>query len=195
MKKFFISLIVACVFATAYAQIGSEHLTFKGIPIDGTLDEFTSKMKKAGFSYHGTEDGAAVFEGEFAGYKGCIIIVGMLESTNKVHTVGVLFPACKFDWSCLENTYESLKSMLSEKYGKYTDCIEEFQGYIEPHDDHSKFLTLLSNNCTYYTTFTTDKGNISLSLEKVDRTEACVKLQYWDGANTDEVKSNAMDDL
>ncbi len=31
------------------AQTKSEHLTFKGIPIDGTLNEFVEKMKQCGF--------------------------------------------------------------------------------------------------------------------------------------------------
>ena len=44
MKKTIISI---CLFittlATVFAQNNSEHLTFKGVPIDGTLNEYVCK--------------------------------------------------------------------------------------------------------------------------------------------------------
>lgn len=71
MKKFFSFLILAFVTsAIALAQNDSEHMTFKGIPIDGALNEFVAKMKQAGFTYIVTQDGIAVFQGDFAGRKG-----------------------------------------------------------------------------------------------------------------------------
>ncbi len=57
-------------FTLTFAQ-SSEHLKFKGVPIDGTLSEYVSKMKQAGFQLIETDDGVAVLEGEFAGYKDC----------------------------------------------------------------------------------------------------------------------------
>lgn len=49
MKKVFFSLFLAfTIVATAFAQEESEHLTFKGVPIDGTLNEYVTKMKQAG---------------------------------------------------------------------------------------------------------------------------------------------------
>ena len=44
-----------------------EHLTFKGVPIDGTLSEYVAKMKSAGFKYLGEQDGTAILQGDFAG--------------------------------------------------------------------------------------------------------------------------------
>ncbi|MFL1682198.1 hypothetical protein [Coprobacter secundus] len=41
MKKIFFSLFLTFTFfTTAFAQKESEHLTFKGVPIDGTLNEY-----------------------------------------------------------------------------------------------------------------------------------------------------------
>ena len=52
MKKVFFSLFLAfTIVATAFAQEESEHLTFKGVPIDGTLNEYVTKMKQAGFTH------------------------------------------------------------------------------------------------------------------------------------------------
>ena len=57
----------------------SEHLSFKGVPIDGTLNVYVSKMEKGGFTLIGTEDGVAMLKGDFAAYKGCIIEVATLK--------------------------------------------------------------------------------------------------------------------
>ena len=42
--------------AEAQTKTGSnEHLTFKGVPINGTLNEFISKMEKSGFTHVATQ--------------------------------------------------------------------------------------------------------------------------------------------
>lgn len=45
-------------------------------------------------------------------------------------------------WKYLKNRYNCLKSILIQKYGNPTTCIEEFQGYSE--DNYSKLLNLQS---------------------------------------------------
>lgn len=116
MKKIVVTLFLLMSFTLIFAQ-SSEHLKFKGVPIDGTLSEYVSKMKQAGFQLIGTDDGVALLEGEFAGYRGCLIAVSTLKSVNVVNTIGVVFPA-RENWSSLEGDYEHLKSMLTEKYGE-----------------------------------------------------------------------------
>ena len=60
-------------------------LTFKGIPITGTLSAFSDKLVKAGFKKNGNSS----FTGDFAGYSGCrITVVG----NNPVNEVRVDFP-------------------------------------------------------------------------------------------------------
>ena len=127
MKKIVVTLFLLMSFTLTFAQ-SSEHLKFKGVPIDGTLNEYVSKMKQAGFQLVGTDDGVALLEGEFAGYRGCLIAVSTLKSVNVVNTIGVVFPA-RENWSSLEGDYEHLKSMLTEKYGEPSDVVEKFQGY------------------------------------------------------------------
>lgn len=53
----------------------SKHLTFRGVPIDGTLSEFIAKMVSKGFSYNETIDEVASLNGDFAGYEDCKIVV------------------------------------------------------------------------------------------------------------------------
>ena len=193
MKKIVVTLFLLMSFTLTFAQ-SSEHLKFKGVPIDGTLNEYVSKMKQAGFQLVGTDDGVALLEGEFAGYRGCLIAVSTLKSVNVVNTIGVVFPA-REDWSSLEGDYEHLKSMLTEKYGEPADVVEKFQGYGNPQTDQEKWINLITDNCTWYTIFETKNGDIQLSLEKGDYGEYFVLLKYFDKINTEAVRSAAMDDL
>lgn len=210
MKRLFLSLLTAGILLSAQAQTqaqtqtqpqkqtpeqpASAHLTFKGVPIDGALNEYVAKMKSAGFSYLGTQDGTAVLQGDFAGFKGCLIGVSTLKAHNVVHTIGVIFPACD-DWSSLAQGYELLKSMLTRKYGEPSACVEEFQGYTQPRSDNDKLHALQMDRCTYCTVFETLKGDIQLSLDHRDVTTCFVKLQYWDRINTEAVQEQAMEDL
>ncbi len=92
MKKIFLAVLAATISLSAFTQTTSEHLTFKGVPIDGTLNQFVSKMKAAGFTSEGVQDGTAVLSGDFAGYKECIIVVSTLQNKDLVSTIGVMFP-------------------------------------------------------------------------------------------------------
>ena len=87
----------------------SEHLTFKGVPIDGTLNEFVSKMKQNGFTHLGTEDGTAILNGDFAGYKDCYVGVSTLKQNDLVHKIAVIFPD-NDTWSTLSGNYFDLKN-------------------------------------------------------------------------------------
>ena len=196
MKKLIFSLFLASVMVvTAFAQEESEHLTFKGVPINGTLSEYVAKMKQAGFTYVDTRDGMAMLQGEFAGFKGCIVGVNTFKPHNKVNAVAVIFPE-QDNWGDLESDYNHLKSMLTEKYGEPSECVEEFQGYGEPETNNEKFYKLRINECTWYTTFSTPKGKIQLSIDNQGVMGSCyVNLRYFDKINSEAVRAQAMEDL
>ena len=46
MKKFLLSVIIVLTATLSFAQNQSQHLSFKGVPIDGALNEYVSKMNK-----------------------------------------------------------------------------------------------------------------------------------------------------
>ena len=194
MKRFIFVLLFVNTILISLAQDKSEHLTFKGVPIDGTLNEYVAQMKDAGFSYLGTQDGIAILQGDFAGFKSCTVGVYTMKAVNVVSTIGVFFPPHD-DWSSLERDYDFLKSMLTQKYGEPTDVVEQFQGIIDPNTNDDKLHALKMDRCTWYTTFETTKGNIQLSLQKVDLGQCVVLLRYYDKINTDTARSAAMADL
>ena len=190
--KLLLLVVMFMLSVNLIAQTTGEHMKFKGIPIDGTLNDFTQKMKQKGFSYVGMEDGMAMFTGEFAATKGCTIIA-VAKSTNDVHKVAVAFPDCD-TWSCLINKYESLKEMLTQKYGEPASNVEKFDSkYID--DDSDRFYNVRVDRCKYSTSWSTVMGEIDLDITHSGYSSCFVRLIYIDGINTDKVINQAIDDL
>lgn len=50
-----------------WAQTPSEHITFKGVPIDGTLNEFVEKVKQKGFTQVNMEENITKLKKEIEG--------------------------------------------------------------------------------------------------------------------------------
>jgi len=172
----------------------SDHLVFKSVPIDGTLNDYVLKMKQNGFEHLGTKDETALLKGDFAGYKNCNVGVSTLKQNDLVNKIAVIFPFQE-TWSTLSDNYFSLKEMLTEKYGNPTKVVEKFDTYSEPRDDQSKFREARFDHCKYNSVFQTEKGAIELSIEN-DRVGKCfVKLTYLDKINSGIVKAKAKDDL
>ena len=194
MKKYIVSLCFALFAFVLFAQEESPHLKFKGVPIDGSLNEYVQKMKLAGFTYLGVEDGIALLKGDFAGYKNCTVGVSTLKQKDLVSKIVVIFSDYE-TWAPLSNNYYSLKEMLSEKYGKATDVIEKFQGYSEPRDDQSRMVKVWSDQCTFITTFETPKGEIQLSIVHSKSLSGTVILSYIDKINGDIIRKKDIDDL
>lgn len=193
MRKFFFSLFFVCAaFAVALARKDTVHLTFEGIPIDGTLKKYVSKMKRAGFACIETRDGVAVFRGDFAGFENCTIAVATLESTDKVNAVGVVLPERK-DWASLENDYRRMKTMLAGQYGDPSDCAETFRGGT-PESDSSRLSKLKGDECMWYATYRTPEGDVRLSVgHQMFTGRYVVQLCYSDRINTD--AAQAVEDL
>jgi hypothetical protein len=178
----------------AQAKLDSSvHLSFKGVPITGTLTEYVAKMKKAGFIHKGTSEGMAILEGEFAAYKNCIVGVSTLKQKDVVSKIGVIFPS-RDTWSSLASNYFNLKELLTEKYGQPSESLEEFQSGT-PNNDGSKMTMVELGRCKYYTTFETEKGTIQLSIDHDGITSCYVKLGYFDKVNGEGEKKQALEDL
>ena len=191
MKRLIFAMMLL-VGLTATAQTG--HLTFKGVPIDGTLNSFVGKLKQKGFTLIGTEQGLALLKGDFAAYKGCTVLVYQHES-GIVNRVGVMFPD-KDTWSTLYNDYSNLKDMLTQKYGEPAKVTEEFQGYVSPYtDDDDKMHSVRMDRCKYICDFFTDNGIIELRISHSGYSKCCVVLVYMDAENEKKVQDSAIEDL
>lgn len=193
--KLFLTIILLTIYSFSFCQnTKSEHLTFKGVPIDGTLNNFVSKMKQNGFIYINTEEGLAILKGDFATYKDCIVGVSTLKNKDLVHKVVVIFPD-RLTWSALHGNYSNLKQMLTEKYGQSINETEEFNSEIKPLDDNSKMFEVKFDRCKYQSIWQTDRGEIQLTISHNSVTNCFVTLAYFDYTNSEEVRKNGKDDL
>ncbi|MBR4624563.1 MAG: hypothetical protein IKO56_03385 [Alphaproteobacteria bacterium] len=193
MRKIF-TLIFALLNVTfSFAQ---EHLTFKGVPIDGTLSSYVTKMKAKGFISYGSSDGVAILKGDFAAHKSCTIAVATMQNRDLVSRIGVMFPE-QSQWQYLYGDYSELKKLLTIKYGEPTECLEEFQcdRYSYPDDDNDRMHNVRMDRCKYASVFTTNNGSIELSIAHGEYSSCFVKLLYIDKTNNDSVIQDALDDL
>ena len=193
MKTKILTFILSLTVMLTFAQT-SEHLSFKGVPIDGTLNEYVDNMKKSGFTHISSENGVALLKGDFAAYKDCIIGVATLKQKDLVSKITVIFPE-KDTWSSLSSNYYNLKELLSEKYGEPSEVVEKFDTYSEPKDDNSKMHEVGMNRCYYYTTFDLENGSIHLSIENDGFSTSFVMLSYYDKINSEIIRQKALDDL
>jgi len=195
MRTLFLSFLAVIISISTFAQT-SEHMSFKGVPIDGTLNEYVAKMKQSGFQYLGSEDGTAMLKGDFAGYKNCHVGVTTLNKMDLVHKIGVIFPKQE-TWSRLFSNYSDLKQMLTEKYGNPNDEVELFdvKSFQLPLDDNMKMHEVGMDNCKFYTVWKTDKGEIQLSIDHSGFTSSFVEIVYFDKINSAIINEKAKDDL
>ena len=143
--------------AATQAQVSIDHLSFKGVPIDGTLDEYVLKMKKSGFMHSGTQDGLAILKGDFASYKNCTVEVSTFIPKDLVNKIIVMFPNVD-NWTSLSSNYFNLKEMLTEKYGQPSDFTEKFDSYSQSIDNGWKMREVTRDRCKYFSSWQTEKG-------------------------------------
>ena len=172
----------------------TEHLKFKGVPIDGTLEAYTKQMNLNGFTLTSSQNGTALFIGDFAGFKDCKVGVSTLKQKNLVYKIGVKF-LDKSTWGGLNGDYQSLKSMLTEKYGKPTEEQEKFDTEYAPDDDNDRIYQVQFDKCKYISIWETTNGTIQLYIDHISVTSCFVKLGYFDKINGDIIKAKAIDDL
>ena len=110
------------------SMFSKEHLKFKGLEMDGPLDEFYKNLKKEISDLDGyILDFAGILKGTFAGTRGCIILI-YPNSDNNIRDITVQFPVSD-NWGMLKQDYEELCSNMVLKYG---EPMATSNDYLEP---------------------------------------------------------------
>lgn len=189
MKKFFITLTALFVALHIMAQ---EHLTFKGIPIEGSMSEFCQKLQSKGFIQINREKGTTYFSGIFTGRK---VIVGILATNDEKHvyTVGVSFDPSE-EWNTLVNTYNYYKDLYTRKYGAPTISEENNPAHS---DSNTALMGKLNDGEVVYTSaWEAAGGDIELSIEKSSGYgEGVVVIRYRDSQNAKAKIQNDLEDI
>ena len=193
MKRLLTIAVFIFSFMFVMAQTPNKHLTFKGIPITGTLEDFAQKMEAKGFKKTFSDTTGVVLEGEFAGYSGCQIYVIKIPNRNIVYRVDVGFPK-ESSWARLEKEYNQFKDMLTNKYGKPTSHSETFKEGVLAFSDAAKMRSLKVGNCDYWTQWEVDNGYIQVEIVPITNTDnGYISLTYYDkinGALADKAKED-----
>lgn len=151
---FFIALLVTPCFIHA-----QEHLDFRGVPIDGNLENMVTELVKLG--YEKTEVPNAL-TGKFIG-KECILVIDTSEfADNNVQMVGVVFNNME-DWRTIKGEFLSIEDMYTKKYGKPTSEIKRFYRPYEEGDGY-EMLAIKKNKCTYSTQWDLNNGKIIITI-------------------------------
>lgn len=114
MKKFLI--VAAAVLLSISALAQTEHLKFKGIPIDGEYKAFAQKLVQKGFrQVESTADGI-VLSGNFMATPEVMVLVYPDPTSKKVSTVSAMIEAGD-NWPTIEGKYYDVVDTYKEKYG------------------------------------------------------------------------------
>lgn len=167
-------------------------MVFKGIPIDGHIEDFVKALENQGYKkvYDGTS--GVVMKGDFTGKNAEIFIL----YTSKTKTVWKV--AAQFDknssWYKLKSDYFDYVELYTQKYGKPS---EHFEFFVDPYyeGDGYELQALEKEKCFYNTFFKTELGILSVKIAS----SGTITLSYEDYINSNkedsEKTSSALDDI
>lgn len=180
----------ALLAVTATAQ---PHLSFKGIPITGSMTSFCQQLKNKGFTQINSDNNITTFVGDFTGRQ-AYVGVGAADDGKTVHSVVVLFDPSE-EWNTLVSTYDYYKDIYSRKYGSPSTSIEK-----NPSHDNgniSMMYELWQGRVTYGSTWNVEGGSIEISIEKSSDGiyEGLVIIRYRDSQNIETKIQKDMEDI
>lgn len=190
MKKIFcIILLSLFCFTTGFAQ--EDILKFKGIPIEGNINEFKTKLINTGYQPYTVAD-KEVYAGQFI-KEDCSIV---LEQTNdnQIASVMVVFSKKYKSWKSLDDAFQTLKEALIQKYHCSNNDIEEELEWIKLEDafsDSSKMQSLTSEQCNHILKLKVKGGFISLAKTPA----ASLSLTYFSNKSAKQYNEEKYEDL
>lgn len=178
MKKILASLVL---FVFSLNMVAQEHMQFMGLPIDGSLDVFTSKLKAKGFKKKSSFESSITLWGKFANE---IVELTVLASprTETVCKIIVLFPK-QSDWTDLKKDYLAKKNLYKSKY-LFDSSYEFFKSPYDEGDGYEE-RAVRQDCCRYFSFFKELDGGIVVEIAKTFQ----VKVSYEDNENMKQAKT------
>ena len=188
MKKYLSFIIAYCFAFSCFAQ---EHLSFKGIPITGSMTEFCEKLSQKGFTNLGSNNNITMFTGDFTGRQ-ATVGVGATDDGKNVLSI-IVFLDKSDEWKKLVNSYEYYKDIYTRKYGKPSTCKE----YNPSNQDSniSLMYELLQGTATYSSVWRVTGGTIEISIDKYDYSVGLIVIKYLDSQNIQAKIQSDIDDI
>lgn len=176
MKKILSLLILAMAFAvTSHA---ADHETLLGVPLNGTLSQFASKMSAKGVRTVERESTVYTLDGSYSGYSGCEFYVFPNENTGQVYKVDIYLPK-RTTWSSIKNDYNKMVRQFAGNSNYRFD--EEKAEFDSPYreGDGDEVAAIKAEKCNYFTDYISSTGMVRVSISKFMQ----VKIAYYDFAN------------
>lgn len=130
------------------------HITFKGVPLNGSIEKVRAKIINAGF-----ENGGEALTGSFAGLK-VKAYVGGSEELNQVYSV-ILVTDQECSWESLKSKYLKVRELYIKKYGEPTTDLRKFcDPYYEGCGDELEATE--NQKCLYSSKFAVPGGEVSI---------------------------------
>lgn len=189
MKKILITLTAVFITVGLMAQ---EHLSFKGIPIEGSMKEFCQKLKSKGFTSISQDERTSFFYGDFTGRDATVGVVAT-DDGQDVFAVIVFFDSSK-EWNTLANTYYHYKDLYTRKYGNPGFSEEKNPALSD--SNIALMQEVYDGTVTYVSAWDVSGGDIQLSIEKSSGFyEGRVVIRYRDSQNTEINIQKSLEDI
>lgn len=189
MKKILLTL---AVFLAAINMVAQEHLTFKGIPIEGSMREFCQKLKAKGFTSIGQENNISLFTGDFTGREATVSVTATDDGKN-VFAVIVFFEPSG-EWNTLVNTYDYYKDLYTRKYGEPSVSKEYNPAFSD--SNTALMAEVHQGTVVYGSAWEVTGGDIQLSIEKASGVyKGMIMIRYRDSQNVEAKIQSDLDDI
>ena len=189
MRKIIFTLTLFLVTMNLMAQ---EHLSFKGIPIEGSIKEFCKKLESKGFTSIGSKDNVSLFIGDFTGRESTVGVAATDDGKN-VFSVLVFFEASG-EWNVLVNTYDYYKDLYTRKYGK--PAMSKEKNPARADSNTALMAEVYDGTAVWASAWKVTGGDIELSIEKSNGFyEGLVMIRYRDAQNVEAKIQKDLEDI
>ena len=134
---------------------------FSGVPIDGDLTTFLTRIKAKGFTFKKYIEQGAIINGKI-GIRDVEVFVFTTPKSKKVFKLSVYFPE-RSTWGSLKSEYFELVEVLTKKYGEPTSRYSSFKSPYEEGDGYEMSAVQLEK-CNY-STFWIKRNNLSMVID------------------------------
>ena len=191
MRNLLLTLFSICITFSGMSQ-AQEHLTFKGIPITGTMESFCQQLKSKGFTQIGGDSNITLFTGNFTGNPTTISVYTTADEKN-VFGIAV-FSEPSGEWNTLTNTYDYYKDLYSRKYGKPKISKENNPSYDD--SNISKIAEVYNGTVVWKSIWEVTGGAIEISIQKASGAYGgIVVILYSDSQNIEAKIQSDMEDI
>lgn len=185
-------ILLSLLFCVTFYVNAQDHLTFKGIPIEGSMTTFCQKLKSKGFTQMGKDKNITLFTEDFTGRQ-ATIGVGASDDGKNVFSVVVLFDPSG-EWNNLVSTYDYYKDLYTRKYGD--PAISKENNPSRSDSNTALMAEVHQGTVVYGSAWNVPGGDIQLSIEKSSGIyEGMVMIRYRDSQNVEAKIQSDLEDI